>query len=196
MIVRKRRMESILQDLRFGARILYRSPATTWLVILALALGIGANSAMFGVVDALLLRPLTYADPDRLAIVLDRDVQGELRRVSAGNFIDIRSQSKSFSEIAAWVSGAYVLTGTDRPEQLTGAAVSANFFHTLGVKPQLGRTLLPGEDGISNPGAPPRVAIISDRLWRDTLGNDPNILGRTIRLNSTPYSVIGVMPSA
>ncbi len=74
-------MESILQDLRFGARILYRSPATTFLVILALALGIGANSAMFGVVDALLLRPLTYADPDRLAIVWDRDVQGELRRV-------------------------------------------------------------------------------------------------------------------
>jgi putative ABC transport system permease protein len=188
-------MESILQDLRFGARILYRSPATTLLVILALALGIGANSAMFGVVDALLLRPLNYADPDRLVIVWDRDAQGEVRRVSAGNFIDIRAQSKSFSEIAAWVGGAYVLTGTDRPEQLTGAAVSANFFHTLGVKPQLGRTLLPGEDSISNPGMPPRVAIISDRLWRETLGSDPNILGRTIRLNSTPYAVVGVMPA-
>jgi putative ABC transport system permease protein len=136
-------MESILQDLRFGARILLRSPGITLLVILALALGIGANSAMFGVIDAMLLHPFAYPDPEQLAILHDRDAQGAIYRLSAGNFLDYRAQSKSFSEIAAWASGNFVLTGQDRPEQLSGASVSANFFRTLGVKPQLGRLFFP-----------------------------------------------------
>lgn len=186
-------MESIFQDLRFGARILLRSPGITLLVILALALGIGANSAMFGVIDAMLLHPFAYHDPEQLAILHDRDAQGAIYRLSAGNFLDYRAQSKSFSEIAAWASGNFVLTGQDRPEQLSGASVSANFFRTLGVKPQLGRLFLPDEDGIAKPGATPRVAIISNRLWRETLGSDPNVMGRSLRLNSIQFSVVGVM---
>ncbi len=187
-------MESIFQDLRFGARILVRSPAITILVILALTLGIGANSAMFGVIDAMLLHPLAYQDPDQLAILWDRDAHGVKYRLSAGNFLNFRAQSKSFSELGAWATGNFVLTGMDRPEQLSGAFVSANFFHTLGVKPQLGHTFLPDEDGIANPGSPPRVVVISNRLWRDALGSDPNVLGRSIRLNSNQYAIVGVMP--
>src|ERR1051325_4161104 len=187
-------MESVLQDLKFGLRILYRSPGIAILVLLALSLGIGANSAMFGVVDAMLLRPLSYPDPDSLSILWDHGADGVVHRVSAANFLDLRAQAKSFSEIAAWTSGAFTLTGGDRPEALVGASVSANFFRTLSVKPELGPPFLPDEDGVAKAGPAPRVVIISHRLWRDNLGGDPNVLGRTLRLNSTPYAIVGVMP--
>ncbi|PYT13212.1 MAG: permease [Acidobacteria bacterium] len=186
-------MESLLKDFRFGARILARSPGITAAVILALALGIGANSAMFSVADALLLHPLRYSNPATLALIWDRDPQG-IRNASAANFLDWRAHTTSFSELAAWAPTSYVLTGLDRPEQAPGATVSANFFRTLGVKPILGRTFLPDEDGVQNPASASHIAIISYRMWQESLGADPNVLGRTIRLNSVPYAIVGVMP--
>jgi putative ABC transport system permease protein len=187
-------MESVFRDLKFAVRMLYRSRGIAALVVLALALGIGANSAMFGVVDAMLLHPLNFPDAQSLTIFWDHDSKGILYRLSAANFLDLRTNAKSFSEISAWVSGGFTWNAGDRPEALTGASVSANFFRTLGVKPQLGRTFLPDEDGIAKPGAAPKVVIISHRFWRDQLGGDPNVLGKTLRLNSISYAVIGVLP--
>jgi predicted permease len=186
-------MESLLQDLRFGFRILMRSPGITLAVILALTLGIGANGAMFSLVDALLLHPLRYDDPGTLALVFDRDPGGVAQSASPANFIDWR-KAKSFSDLAAWRGGSYVITGGDRPEQVFGASVTANFFKTLGVKPILGRTFLPDEDGIDNPASASKVAMIGARFWQENFGSDPNVLGRQINLNGIPYAIIGVTP--
>ncbi len=186
-------VRGVIQDARFGARILRRTPGLTALVVIALALGIGANSAMFSVVDALLLHPLSYDKPEELTIVWDRDAQGNLRSTSAGNFLDWR-QAKSFQGMAAWASSVYVMMGADRPVQVPGARVTANIFQVLGVKPMMGRTFLTGEDGLDGSSTVSRVAVIGYSLWQDVLGSDPNILGRTIRLNDNPYAVIGVMP--
>src|SRR6266404_1071820 len=188
-------MESLLQDLRFGARILLRSPGITAAVIIALALGIGANSAMFSVVDALLLYPLRYHDPATLTLIWEHDAQGVQWPASGANFIDWRAQTKSFSDIAGWTSATYVRTGIDRPEQMSGGAVTANFFRTLGVKPVLGRTFLPDEDGIDNPAAASKVAVIGYRFWQESMGADANVLGKSLRLNSTSYAIIGVVPA-
>lgn len=187
-------LESLTRDLRFGVRILLRSGGTTLAIMAALALGIGANSAMFTVVDAVLLHPVRYPDADKLALIWDRDAQGEIHNAAAANFLDWRAQSRSFSLLAGWTPSSYVLAGVDRPQQITGAAVTANFFRTLGVKPFLGRTFLPNEDGIDNPADASRVCVIAYRLWQESLGGDPNVLGRVLILNQTPYTVVGVMP--
>src|SRR5678809_1283068 len=110
-------MRSLFQDIQFGARVLLRSPGMTLAVIFALALGIGANTAMFSVVDALILHPLRYSNPSELVMVWDRDVQGQLRGASSANFLDWR-KAKSFSEMAGWAPSSYVLTGLDRPRQI------------------------------------------------------------------------------
>ncbi len=185
-------MRSLLQDVHFGARVLLRSPGMTLAVILALALGIGANTAMFSVIDALILHPLRYQNPSELVLVWDRDPQGQLRGASSGNFLDWR-KAKSFSDVAGWAPSSYTLTGLDRPEQIYGARVTAGFFKTLGMKPVLGRTFLPGEDGLDGAAATSRVVVIGYDTWQNTLSADPNVLGRTIRLNQTPYAIIGVM---
>jgi putative ABC transport system permease protein len=187
-------MGSLYQDVKFGARILLRSPGITLAVILALTLGIGANSAMFSIVDALLLHPLRFRDPSALALVWDRDTNGVERNASAANYLDWRKQAKSFSDLAGWHPAGFVVLGGDRPAQIGGALVTANFFHTLDVKPVLGRTFLPDEDGIDNPVSASNVAIIGYQLWRDTFGSDPNVLGRVVKLNSASYAIVGVMP--
>lgn len=184
---------SLLQDAVFGARVLRKTPGLTALVIFALALGIGANSAMFSVVDALLLRPINYEKPEELTMVWDRDAQGQLRPTSAGNFIDWRG-AKSFQGMAGWAGNVYVMTGAGRPVQVPGARVTANMFQVLGVKPLMGRTFLVGEDGLDGSSTVSRVAVIGYSLWQNALGSDPNVLGRTIRLNDNPYAIIGVMP--
>lgn len=187
-------MQSLLQDLKFGARILLKSPGTTVAVILALTLGIGANSAMFSVVDALLLHPLRLHDPSALVVIQSHDAEGATYSASAADYIDWRKQSNSFSDLAGWWPAGLVITGGDRPVQISGATVTANFFRVLDAKPVLGRTFLPDEDGIDNPASASKVAVISYRVWQETLGADPNVLGRTIKLNSASYAIIGVMP--
>jgi putative ABC transport system permease protein len=190
-------IQSLFQDIRFGARVLLRSPGMTLAVIFALALGIGANTAMFSVVDALILHPLRYSNPSELVMVWDRDVQGQLRGASSANFLDWR-KAKSFSEMAGWAPSSYVLTGLDRPRQIYGARVTAGFFRMLGAKPVLGRTFLQGEDGLdqtsNSVSAVSKVAVIGYDLWQNMLSGDPNVLGRTILLNQNPYAIIGVMP--
>jgi putative ABC transport system permease protein len=185
---------TLWQDARFGARILWRAPAITMVIIGALALGIGANSAMFSVVDALLLHPLRYDHPEELSIVFDRDSQGQLRATSAGNFVDWR-RARSFTGLAAWAPSVYVMSGLDRPVQVPGARVTANIFQVLGVKPFLGRPFLTGEDGLDGSATISDVAVISYGLWRDAFGSDPFVMGRTVRLNDKPYAIIGVMRS-
>jgi len=183
----------LLQDIRFGARLLWRAKSLTALVVFALALGIGANSAMFSVVDALILHPLRYANPGELTIVSDRDAQGDLHGTSAGNFVDWR-KAKSFSGMAGLAASSYVLSGQGEPVQITGARVTANIFDVLGVKPVLGRTFRIGEDGLDG-GTNSKLAVISYGMWQNVFGSDPNAVGHEVRLNETPYQIIGVLPA-
>ena len=188
-------MRNFLSDARFGARVLARSPVVTLWVILALALGIGAKSAMFSIVDAMLLHPVNYADPSQLMLLWEKDAQGVERRVSAANFLDWRSRSKSFTELAAWAAATYVMTGTDLPRQVNGATVTSNLFHTLGVQPVLGRTFSAEEDAVDNAGSVTPVVLISYRMWQDNFGGGPSVLSSSIRLNGIPHTIVGVLPS-
>ena len=187
-------MEFLLQDLRFGARILRRAPLVSGCIIVVLALGIGANSAMFALVDAMLLHPVRYPHPESLVFVWSFDPQGTSNDLSAGDFADLRTQAKSLSDLAVWRPATFVVLGGERPRQMDGARVTASFFRALGVKPLLGRTFLPDEDGLDHPANAAHSAVISARFWRQDLGADPNVLGRTIRVDSVPYAIVGVMP--
>ncbi|MGH9594783.1 MAG: ABC transporter permease, partial [Bryobacteraceae bacterium] len=186
-------MHSVLQDVRFGARILWRSPGITGAVILALALGIGANSAMFSVVDALILHPLRYPNPSTLVAISDRDPQGTLSGSSAANFLEWR-KAKTLSDVGAWSSATFGLTGLEHPVPISGGRVTRGFFRSLGVEPVLGRTFIPGEDGLDGGSGVRAVAVIGYQFWQEILGADPNVLGRTIILNQAAYTIIGVMP--
>ena len=185
-------MRDLMQDFRYAARLLRRSPGFTLVAVAALALGIGANTAIFTVVDTLLLRPLPYASPDRLAVVWEHNVPRDRKNnvVSPGNFIHWRELNQSFSELAA-VSMTFrtTLTGAGEATELPMQLVSGTLFGLLGVRPALGRDFTPQEDA---PGA--AVVTISDRLWRQRFGADPGIINRTIVLNDRPNVVAGVMP--
>lgn len=187
-------MGSLLQDLRYGARVLLRAPLIAGSIVLILGLGIGANSAMFAIVDSLLLHAVRYPEPQTLAFVWSHDSRGSASDASAADFMDWRAQSKSFSELAAWMPTSFVVLGGERPRQLGGARVTANFFNTLRVKPALGRTFLPDEDGLVHPENAARSVVISYRLWQEDLGGDPNVLGRTLRIDSLVYTIVGVAP--
>ncbi len=188
-------MGSLLQDVRFAVRIFLRTPGLTASIVLLLALGIGANSAVFSVVDWLLLHPVRYQEPEKLVFVWGHDPRGALTDISPAAFMDLRAQSKNLEDLAAWMHTSFVVLGGDRPRQVGGARVTANFFRTLGVKPVLGRTFLPGEDGLENPANAARSAVISYRLWQQDLGADPNVLGRTLSVDSISYTIIGVAPN-
>jgi predicted permease len=187
-------LSALLRDVRFGSRILLRSPVITAAVVIVLALGIGANSAMFSIVDGLLLHPVSYPEPETLAFVWSHDAQGSLSDASPADFMDWRAQAKSLSDFAAWMPGSFVLTTAERPRQISGARVSANFFQTLRITPALGRTFLADEDGLDRPAGAARSAVISHRLWQEDLGADPHVLGRTIYVDAIPYNIIGVAP--
>ncbi len=188
-------MDRFLQDLRYGLRLFLRAPGVTIPILITLALGIGANTAMFSVIDAVLLHPFNFREPARLALLWEKDPKQQQSLVAGGNFIDFREQSKSFEQLAGWISQSFVLTGSDRPEQVSGATVTANFFATLGVTPTLGRPFLTDEDGLENAASYSRVVILSHRTWQDRFGADINVIGRTIRLNDQQFAVVGVMPS-
>lgn len=188
-------MGFLLQDARFGVRIFLRTPAMTASVILLLALGIGANSAMFSVLDGVLLHPVRYQEPNKLVFVWSYDPQGALSDVSPADFMDLRAQSHSLADLAAWMPTSFVVLGGERPRQIGGARVTANFFRTLGIKPVLGRMFLPDEDGLDHPADAARSAVISYRFWQQDLGADPNVLGRTLLVDSVSYTVVGVAPN-
>jgi predicted permease len=186
-------MNWILKDLRYAVRTLLRSPGFSLAAILTLALGIGANTAIFSVVDALLLRPLPYPQPDRLAAIwLHSPGIGIFRDwPSPGQYVDLQNENHSFSEMAIAQLRGYTLTGRDQPELLGGITASSTLLRMLGAKPLLGRLLLPEED---RPGKPP-VVILSYGLWRRLFSSDPHIVGRSITLSGKPYAVVGVLGS-
>jgi len=184
-------MATLLQDLRFGARALRKTPGLTSVAVLALALGIGANTAMFSIVNAVLLRPLPYAEPARLLQLYTSMPQFRQASVSYPNFLDWRQRSGSFDLMAAYRSEMFHLTGQATPERLRGQMASADIFPTLGVKPIVGRVF--GNDDDRKGGAP--VVVLTSNFWRPRFGGDPHVLGRGLMLNERLYTVIGVIPS-
>jgi putative ABC transport system permease protein len=187
-------MRNLVSDLRHGLRTLVRNPGFSTIAILLLALGIGANTAIFSVVDAVLLRPLPYQDSSRIMQIWHvppaKSFPGmTLFSVSPANYLDWQRQNHSFEEMAAYGGTNFNVGGKERPEAIQGAAVAPGFFSILGVHPLLGRTFSQEED---HPGQG-HVVVLGYALWRDHFGADPGILGRSIVLNGETYSVIGVM---
>ncbi|HEV7797779.1 MAG TPA: ABC transporter permease [Pyrinomonadaceae bacterium] len=185
-------MHTLWQDLRFALRMLLKNWSISAIIIVVLALGSGANTAIFSVVNAALLRPLPYADPDKLVRLTEDSPQVPQMSISYPNFLDWREQNKVFSGIAAMQFRSLNLTGKDEPERLAGRAVSAEFFDLLGVKPALGRSFASEED---RPGANP-VCILSQSLWQRRFGSDPTLVNKQINLSGGSYTVIGVLPAS
>ncbi len=183
-------LETLAQDLRYGLRMMVKSPGFTAVAVLTLALGIGANTAIFSVVNALLLRPLPYRNPDQLVWLTEAYTQPETEYVPATHFFAWSTQSQTIAQIEAYVPDTRTLTGMGEPERLDASRVTAQFFALLGVQPLLGRDFLPAED---RPGGE-RVAIISHSLWRRRFSADQGIIGRSITLNDQSYAVVGVLP--
>ena len=185
-------MTTLLQDLRYGARMLWSRPGFTLVTVLTLALGIGANTAIFSLVNAVLLKPLPFADPERLVMVWeDASSIGFPRNTPApANYVDWKTQTHSFEDMAAVQTVSYNLTGAGEPQKLNGQAVTANLFRLLGVSPALGRSFTADEE---NPGNN-RVVILGHALWRDSFGGERSVVGKEIQLNGEKYTVAGVMP--
>ena len=187
-------METLLKDIRYGIRGLLKRPGFTAIALITLALGIGANTAIFSVVNAVLLRPLTFQNPEELVIVWeDATFAGFPRNTPApANYVDWKTQNQSFADMAASHETSFNLTGDGEPERVSAYSVTANFFPLLGVQPLLGRSFLAEED---RPGAN-KVAVLSYSLWQSRYGADRNILNREILLNGEKHSVVGVMPAS
>ncbi|HEV2691153.1 MAG TPA: ABC transporter permease, partial [Bryobacteraceae bacterium] len=191
-------IENLLQDLRYGLRTLRHAPGFAAVAILTLALGIGSNTAIFSVVQAALLRPLPYAQPDRLITL------GEVRRqqevtdrlgpstwnASYPDFLDWRAQSKSFESLAGFSGDGFTLRGAGDPETVFAVQATPNFLSTMGVKPQLGRDFHAGEDEESGPHA----AILTHTFWKSRFGGNPAVVGRSIQLDSNSVTIVGVLP--
>ena len=185
-------MNNLFQDLRYGARILLKQPAVTLIAVITLALGIGANTAIFSLVHSILLRPLPYHQPDQLVRVIQSSPKLGLSTwgVSQADFGAYRDQNRSFEAVALYNTGAINLTGAGEPERLPVGNVTADFFKVMGVNPQLGRTFVAGEDSEGKN----LVCVLSHAFWQRRFGGDPSIVGRTLNLNNVPTQVIGVMP--
>jgi putative ABC transport system permease protein len=185
-------VRTLIQDLRYGARMLLKKPGFTLIAVLTLALGIGANTAIFSVVNAVLLRPLAYSESERLMQMFLNNPETASGRSGYGNadFQALRERNQSFEKIAAISPGnRFSLTGGGAPEQVVGAVVTAEFFDMLGARPQRGRTFLAGED---KPGSP-RAVVVSHGFWEKHLSSNPDAVGQTVTLNNESFTVIGVM---
>ena len=182
-------MGTVLQDLRLTLRGLARTPGFTAVVLLTLALGIGANAAIFSVVNGVLLRPLPFPDPGR---IVDFRHQEPYWNVSEPEFTDYRRDVRQIERLAAYTGYDANLAGDQEPVRITGARVSDGFFQVLGVQPMMGRTYAPDEEKPAQGPSP--VIVISEGVWRTRFGSDPKILAREVRLNGIPRRVIGVMP--
>jgi putative ABC transport system permease protein len=188
-------METLLQDIRFGLRMLVKSPSLSIVATIALALGIGANTAIFSVVNAVLLRPLPFPNSDALVALFETDnQQGRVRGShSYPNFFDLRSQNTTFEHVAAYHSSDFIMTGRGEPARLQGAVVTADLFPLLGISPVMGRTFLPDEDKPSSTG---RVVVLSEQLFHNRFNADPSLLNQAITLDGESFTVIGVMPAS
>jgi putative ABC transport system permease protein len=182
--------DEMIQDLRYGVRMLRKNPGFTFVAALTLSLGIGANTAIFSVVNAVLLRSLPYRDPDRLVMVNYSRSRAPNDFALAAEFLEWRDQANSFEQIAAYRFGAADLTGSGEPERLNACFVSADLFATIGVTPAIGRAFTPEEDtaGVA------QAVVLSDGLWRRRFGADPQVMGRTLTLGGQSRTVVGIMP--
>src|ERR1043165_7345093 len=184
-------MNTLLQDLKYGIRMLLKHPLVAAIAVITLALGIGANTAIFSVVNAVLLNPLPYRQPDRL-VALWSNVPGHGRwRNSPANFFDWKKQNTVFEDVVAFGASTMTLTGAGDPEQLIGGRVSSGYFSVVGVDPMLGRAFLT-EEYETGKG---QVIILSYNFWQHRFGGDKNIINRTLTLDGDNYTVVGVMPA-
>src|SRR5262245_32384522 len=186
----------MFQDLRFGARMLLKNPGFTAVVVMTLALGIGANTAIFSIVKSVVIRPLPFADPDRLMQARYMQQPGipqgdHLSWIARRDLVDWRTRSRSFERIGGYWNDTLILPAEGAPEPIIGVSVTQELLPALGGQPAVGRYFLPEE---ARPG-PERSIILSDDLWRRRFGADPGIIGRTIRSIERTYVVVGVMPS-
>ena len=183
-------METLVQDVRYGWRMLAKNPGFTAIAVVTLALGIGASTAIFSVVDTVLLRPLPYQQPGQLVVVSETlpQMSSEEIGVSAGEFQDYRDRNRSFSQVAAYESAGFNLTGEGQPVRVNAAQVSASTFPLLGVSPELGRVFTSGEDRSGS------VVVLSHSLWQHQYASAPDILGKVVKLDEKSYTVVGVMP--
>jgi len=183
-------LENLLQDLRYGARTLRKSPGFAAVAILTLALGIGVNTALFSVVNGVLLNPLPYPQPNQLVELWWDRTPGQHSSVPYLNFLDWQKESTAFSAVGAYLQDNVIVTGAGEPERVDGVKISANFFDLLGVKPLLGRSFRPEEDQV---GAGP-VALIGDGLWKSKFGSSADVLSKSITVDGTSYRIVGVVP--
>ena len=190
MSARRLALSSITSDLRFAIRTLQHAPGFALAAVLTLALGIGATTAMFSVVDAALLRPLPYPEPDRLVAVFETMPGNDRRLVAPANFVDWRNESRTLTDLAGFYTSRRTIGSGAAPERVLSTSVSGNIFTTLGARAAVGRTFSAADDS-----AVERLAILSDGLWRRLFGGDPDIVGKAIRIDDEPYAVIGVMPA-
>ncbi|HEY0003690.1 MAG TPA: ABC transporter permease [Pyrinomonadaceae bacterium] len=182
----------LLQDVRYGFRMLWSRPGFSIVAIITLALGIGANTAIFSVVNAVLIRPLSFKSPERLVMVWEHNRPRAIERnvINPANFMDWQEQNSVLEEMAAFYDAPFNLTGVDDPEELPGQVVTTNYFHVLGVQPLMGREFAPDE----NQAGKDQVAILSYGLWQRRFGSNPAIIGQKVLLNGQPQTVVGVMP--
>jgi predicted permease len=180
----------LAQDLRYGVRMFARNAGSTAVAVLTLALGIGANTAIFSVIDIALLRPLPYPNSDRIVMLYGRTSSGDTGDISPADFLDYQKEVFSFEHLAAFRENSFNLAGEDRPERVAGTVVTPEFFAVMGRQAQFGRTLVPEQD---KPGAP-RTLVLSYSLWQRRYGGDPSIVGKSIYVDGTPRIVVGVMP--
>src|SRR5271166_164437 len=182
----------LIDDIRFGLRMLRKSPAFTLVAVLTLALGIGANTALFSVVDGVLLNPLPFPHPEQLVTLHENKPNFENGSISYPNFLDWQKQNHTFSAMALYRATDFSLTGTGEAEQVQGEFITSDFFPLLDVKPILGRNFTAAEDRIG--GAP--VALVSAGFWERKLSSSPDVLGKTLTLDGKNYTILGVIPAS
>src|SRR5262245_49713695 len=183
--------ETLWQDLRYGARMLMKKPGFTLVTVTTLALGIGANAAIFSFVNAVLLKPLPYPDPERIVSVWEKRPDGGSNYISTLNFLDWERQNRCFQFLSAIAPDTVTLTGSGSPEQLYVQRVSASYFKALGVDATLGRAFAASENEV---GAD-LVVVLSNLIWQSRFGGDPKVIGRKITLDAKSYTIIGVLPA-
>ena len=185
-------MEALIQDLKYAARVLLKSPGFVAIAVLTLALGIGANTALFSVVNGVLLRPLPYPRPSELVVLSETSANFESMSVSYPNFLDWQRSNSSFASLAAYRNDDFSITGSGEAERVRVGMVSASFFEMLGVNPSRGRLFTADDDRL---GSAP-VVLISAGLWQRKFGSAPDIVGKRITMNGGGYTVIGVIPAS
>src|SRR5262245_57834728 len=184
-------LETLWQDLRYGARMLMKKPGFTLVTVTTLALGLGANAAIFSFVNAVLLKPLPYPDPERIVSVWEKRPDGGNNYISPLNFLDWERQNRCFQFLSPITGDTVTLTGPGSPDQLNVHRVSASYSKALGVEATLGRAFAASENEVGND----LEVVLSNRIWRSRFGGDPKVIGRKIRLDAKSYTIIGVLPA-